>query len=172
MNVRDTARILLFDPAKRLLLMQVVNPALGDPTRPKLSGRPLWATIGGRLEEGEDLFAAARRELEEETGIAGESLESLGPPVWYGEQVLVIGGAEVLLRETFVVARTTRTTLSGELQTSEEKEVIREMRWWALDDLERTEEVVVPGVLRRLVRDAAEGRYPEGVLHVDLSAGS
>jgi 8-oxo-dGTP pyrophosphatase MutT (NUDIX family) len=170
MNVRDTVRILLFDPAKRLLLMRVVNTSLSDPSESQLSGKSLWVTIGGRLEEGEDLFTAARRELKEETGIVGESLESLGPPVWYGEQVLIIYGAQTLLRETFIVAKTTRTTLSSELQTPEEKEVIREMKWWTVDAVERSSEVILPKIMRRLVRDVADGRYPDSILHIDLSS--
>jgi 8-oxo-dGTP pyrophosphatase MutT (NUDIX family) len=44
------------------------------------AGRPLaglWQCVTGTIEPGERVVAAAIRELEEETGIAGEAIEAL-----------------------------------------------------------------------------------------------
>jgi 8-oxo-dGTP pyrophosphatase MutT (NUDIX family) len=168
MQVRQTVRILLFDPSSRLLLMRVNNPSLSDPA---LRGaESLWATIGGRLEAGEDHFSAALRELREETGIDQSSLASVGPKVWFGEQVLTVNQEQTLFCETFIVVRTTAAELHFEEQTAEEKRVIREMRWWTVEDIMKTEDTIVPYVLRQLIANVAAGKYPDEVLRIDLSA--
>ena len=61
MRERLTARVLLFDPRGRLLLVRGrATPAA------ELS---FWFTVGGGVEPGETLEAGALREVAEETGI-------------------------------------------------------------------------------------------------------
>ena len=58
---RQACRVIAIDPAGRVLLFRYENPP------PKGLH---WATPGGGLEAGEDFYAAACRELAEETGWA------------------------------------------------------------------------------------------------------
>ncbi len=57
--VRRAGRVIVLDPASRVLLMRYDDP---------LPNGRHWTTPGGGLEEGEDYPAAAARELAEETG--------------------------------------------------------------------------------------------------------
>jgi len=57
--VRLSGRVIAVDPARRVLLFFYDDP----PPKGKH-----WATPGGGVEEGEDFYSAARRELVEETG--------------------------------------------------------------------------------------------------------
>jgi 8-oxo-dGTP pyrophosphatase MutT (NUDIX family) len=71
--VRVAARVLLVDPAQRLLLFNGFDPHVPD--------RFFWFTAGGGLEPGEELHAGAQRELREETGLWVPP-ERLVGPVW------------------------------------------------------------------------------------------
>lgn len=93
---RRTARVLLLDEADRLLLLQVSDGAA--------PGRRWWVTVGGGLEPGEDLRAAARREALEETGIAlGDA--DLGAHVWTRRVIHGYSDRVVEQDEDFLLAR-------------------------------------------------------------------
>ncbi|HTO39702.1 MAG TPA: NUDIX domain-containing protein, partial [Rhizomicrobium sp.] len=83
MRERQTARVLLIRPDKRLLLVRFEDPRV----LPKF--RNFWATVGGAIEEGESVEQGALREIEEETGLTDVRL---GPVVWYGEPVIPLNG--------------------------------------------------------------------------------
>ena len=79
MRRRRSARLLIIEPAGRVLLFRFVFK------KGPLAGEDYWATPGGGVEEGETFEQAAIRELREETGIP---VESVGPPVGQREFVL------------------------------------------------------------------------------------
>jgi len=137
---RKTVRVLLLDPADCLLLMRMHDPTVGD-----ASGRVLrdayWVTIGGESEPGEDIAVTARREVLEETGIANVRI---GPPVWTTEHVLCVHGKNRLMQETFFLARTGTTDLNPDGWTELERQVVHEMRWWSLADLQATSDTIFP----------------------------
>ena len=68
---RRAARVLVIDPADRLLLL-----CGGDPAVP---GPRFWWTVGGGIEAGESARAGAVRELHEETGLIVAADALVGP---------------------------------------------------------------------------------------------
>ena len=143
MNSLKTARILLFDQGDRLLLFEYQEPGKAA----------FWGTLGGRIEGGETPIDAARRELFEETGLTTDIEE---PAAWYLEHEMMRGGAAHLMHETFFVARTRKTTINHSRWTAEERQIIKDEKWWPIGEIESTEERVYPVELRSVVRAIAE----------------
>ncbi len=72
---RRVAAVALVDARGRLLLQERDEGAPVDADK--------WSLVGGGMEEGESDEAAALRELEEETGLAGIDLDPLGVLTFY-----------------------------------------------------------------------------------------
>src|SRR5690242_20077425 len=70
---RRAGRVLVIDPAGRVLLLQGFDPAKPSSLH--------WITIGGGTDHGEGTAQAALRELWEEAGISATAGELIGP-VW------------------------------------------------------------------------------------------
>jgi 8-oxo-dGTP pyrophosphatase MutT (NUDIX family) len=68
---RRAARVLVIDPAGRLLLLRGGDPAVPGPR--------FWWTVGGGIEAGESARAGAVRELHEETGLIVPEHSLVGP---------------------------------------------------------------------------------------------
>ena len=148
---RRAARVILLDPADRLLLLR--GHDAGEPSR------SWWFTVGGGLAAGEDSRLGALRELREETGLHLDPGALVGPVL---TRSAVFDFARVTCRqdEEFYFARAHETYVHDGGWTELERAVVDELRWWELDELDRavaTGTVVYPRVLPSLVRTLTTG---------------
>ena len=140
---RPSARVVLTDPAGRVLLFQGFDPA-----RPQ---EKFWFTVGGGVEDGEELRDTALREAFEETGVK-LAPESLIGPVWRRRAVFSFDGQTFDAEEWFFYAR-----IDGELAVDTsgfndvEESTITGHRWWSAEELESTEDAVYPVQLAELL---------------------
>ena len=161
MKVRQSSRLLIIDPDERLLLFHTV----GAPMDPLLEIEEFWHVPGGGREPGESFEATAWRELREETGISdGE----LGPCVWIREQILMFPGdiGEAISHERFFPVWVDHTEPVLDNLAGYEAEAIAGHRWWPLDALRRTADVVFPEDLATLLGPILKRDLPDAPIAI------
>lgn len=128
---RQAVRVILLDQMGRTLLFR---------GGPQPSG--FWFTPGGGVEEGEDLEAAARREVLEEAGLV---LGDLGPPLRSEEIEFFFEGQRIVQFQTYF-----RVCLEGthEVSTAGWTEVevrsVSDHRWWSREEISTSGERIYP----------------------------
>ena len=146
MRKRSSARLLVINPAERLLLFRFVHRT------GVLSEQDYWATPGGEVENGETFEQAALRELQEETGMCAASA---GQEVWQRTSVLQLpSGEHVVADERYFLIRAATGRVSREGWTAEETGMMVDHRWWSMNDLSRTAETVWPNNLVAVLEQA------------------
>ncbi|GHF49368.1 DNA mismatch repair protein MutT [Streptomyces mashuensis] len=140
-GLRRAARVILLDPADRVLLLHGYEP--DDPSV------TWWFTPGGGLEGDETWEAAARRELAEETGI---TQVVLGPVLWLRTCSFPFDGRRWDQEERYFLARTAQEPLFTGGGTELERRSLTGLRWWTCAELLATRETVYPTRLAELLR--------------------
>jgi 8-oxo-dGTP pyrophosphatase MutT (NUDIX family) len=142
--VRLTGRVIAIDPAGRVLLFYYDDP----PPKGKH-----WATPGGGVEAEEDFYAAACRELFEETGWCDVPVSR--EQVHAADQVQFSGYLQALVRQYdhyFVGWVPEEERPLGEVAAMHVSDGIDGYRWWALAELDATGDSIYPKGLADLVR--------------------
>jgi 8-oxo-dGTP diphosphatase len=145
MKKRKSARILVIDEHDRVLLIHFIH-------KQKVSDRSYWATLGGEIKNGETIEQAAKRELYEEAGLRIDIANLIGP-IWHNEFVFRLDNNNaVLANETFYYVRAPSSIVTSSANwTKQELEVISEFKWWSIDELRATSEIVYPEKLIKLL---------------------
>jgi 8-oxo-dGTP pyrophosphatase MutT (NUDIX family) len=155
---RPTSRILVLDPADRILLFfAAIGHSVEPERRPDADG--FWALPGGGIEPGETHLAAAVRELREETGIlagAGAMKLIATRDVHYPWK-----GRTYRSREQYFFTRAPSDTLDTSGWGAGDRRWMRQLGWWRIEDLMSTEDVVRPPGLAALADRARAGKLPE-----------
>jgi len=135
---RPAARILLMDPAGRVLLFRFVAA-----DRP-----PFWATPGGAVDPGESYAEAARRELIEETGIHADP----GPEIFRRVvEFVTLEGVPVLADERYFLIRTDATEIDTALHTDLERRVMQHWQWFDREAIAAHHELIYPEDLSQIL---------------------
>lgn len=152
MRARRSARVMVFDPAGRVLLIRyvVIRPD-GESV--------FWLTPGGEIEAGETPTEAAVRELSEELRL---EVEVVGPVYTQATQFEHQGE----MRDNLDFVFTARCAVEAPVLrgiTADEIAIMKEIRWWAAEDIksaisrgERIFPVDLAGRLREFVSGGSD----------------
>jgi ADP-ribose pyrophosphatase YjhB (NUDIX family) len=142
---RRAVRAVVIDAAERVLLVRFRHP----------DGTAFWTTPGGGLELGEADLDGLRRELAEEIGLSDADI---GPCVWTREHVFVWRRTIRQLERIYLV-RVDRLVEMPTVDLAEED--VDTLRWWTIDELAATDEVLAPRRLVPALQELLAGRIPE-----------
>jgi len=144
---RRAGRVLVIDPAGRVLLLQGFDPANPSSLH--------WITIGGGTDHREGTAEAALRELWEESGINATAGELFGP-VWQRTTEFSFDGMRYLQEEDYYVLHVGEVQVTLAHLDPIERATITGYRWWSREELAATTEAFFPAELPELLRLAVD----------------
>jgi ADP-ribose pyrophosphatase YjhB (NUDIX family) len=137
--LRHAVRMLVLDPARRILLLRYSLP----------NAPILWVPPGGGLEPGESHEDAAHRELQEELNLKDCIL---GPCVWMREHVFPLRDQLIRQRERYYLCEVAPFEPPPTTRAELAQEGVLEVRWWTQEELRALRDVLfAPRRLRELL---------------------
>lgn len=140
---REAARVILIDETGRTLLFRGL-----DPTDPAAGS--WWFTPGGGCEGSESREQTARREVFEETGL---EVTEMSGPVFQREFDIVFVGEPIHQVEEYFVAHVPAFEPRSIGWTELERNSFLGHRWWSVDDIDASTEIIYPTNLAELLRE-------------------
>jgi 8-oxo-dGTP pyrophosphatase MutT (NUDIX family) len=142
-SLRPSVRVVCLDASERVLLLQWEDPH---------SHQLLWEPPGGGIDAGETPYAAAQRELTEETGLSGASVQNVSVNV---DRDAMWKGQRHLGQELFFIARfnTDRPALRSGGLVGDEPENFRAFAWTAIEELFSLDGLIEPPHLLEVIRE-------------------
>jgi 8-oxo-dGTP diphosphatase len=156
-SIRQVARVILLDRAKNVLLVKYEET---ESMHPDGEG-PLvyWVPPGGKLESNEDYQSAASRELLEESGLSVE----IGPCIWKRKHRLRYLNELIMQEERFFLSNIDDQRPPVSNQSPED---IVEVRWWSVDEMEKSSAVFFPEGLKDLIKPIIEVKIPSNPVNI------
>jgi 8-oxo-dGTP diphosphatase len=142
--------VVLFDEEGEILLVRFVVPRAGGDF-------VFWALPGGEIEAGENEAEAAVREVREELGLG---LEVSGPLYRDSNQFFHQGEMQDNV-DFFFRAECGREQPQLIGVTADEREIMKEIRWWSAEEIEASRERIFPEGLAGRMRELRAGAENE-----------
>ncbi|MFK7824735.1 MAG: GrpB family protein [Oligoflexales bacterium] len=163
--IHHSVRIVLLNQQNEVLLMKAEDPSTTEPDGSYYG--PFWFLIGGEIEKDEDIRTAAYREIFEETGLDCTQVK-LGPEIWFGDFFLILSGKKHHMKQRFLLAHTSSNRVHLNRLTDSEKKIVKSLKWFSLNKMEQSHEVIYPVGLCEYLAPIIEGSTPEQTVKIIL----
>lgn len=152
---RRTARLIILDPADRMLLISYQGQKDIDPAKP--GERAFWYTPGGGIEPGETAEQAALREMEEEVGLTGLPIIA---EVARREALVDMFIRVAFCKERYFLVRAPHARIDTSRLAETDVDPILDVRWWDLQAFTASRSPLIPAAVLPLARRLAAGHLP------------
>lgn len=147
--MRLTARAIIFNKKTgKILLINYLNEKANS-TKEFTKG--FWALPGGGLEDNESFEQGLKREIYEETGLINFELKNC---VLSRVVYLDIEKGRQPFYERYYLVKTGSEEIKTEGLTDYETNVIKEYKWWTIEEIKETKEVIFPVGLKTVIDKA------------------